>query len=150
VHDVLQVFLGAFVERGVDGLEWLIAEGVRDLQAEGLASLDEALQVEVPLGKGYIREIVSLQGHEIAGGDVALDREDLAIEGLVLHNLDQAGLLDLLELEDLEELEVVEEGVARSALHGYYIFKFKILLRKHRGRDGLIQMRGMNESRLYC
>lgn len=51
-----------------------------------------------------------MEDDEVVGGNIALYCQDLPVEILVLHNLDQASFLDLLQLEDLEELEVVHVG----------------------------------------
>jgi hypothetical protein len=76
------------------------------------------LHVEIAFIKSDVGAVSGGEGDEVAGGDVALNGDDLASEGLIHDYLDQSCLFDLLEVVDLEQFEVVDEMLSGVvALH---------------------------------
>lgn len=67
------MFFGALVESGVDGFVLLIADGVGDLHTEGLSGVEEALNVQIAFGEGYVRMIGGGEVDIVSGGNIAFD-----------------------------------------------------------------------------
>lgn len=79
MHDRFHVFFRWFIECWVHSFEYFIGDREGDLKAKRLPSIHKALDIQIPLWKWYIWEIIRLEINVIAGWDVSFDWNYFAI-----------------------------------------------------------------------